>query len=348
MFVAPSIGQPMLPGGLSVPPNPFLDVLKSGSCFPEKPDPVGETLRGLVGAARHTMPAAAAAMPADSPLRGTQPVQGDRDLVDVAEAAYDFQQATAGGYTRLSNAEVASHGIDPALLQNTATGFKAGLYANAQGQVVIAFAGTDGLHLGDWQTNVQQGLHNAGGLTDQYRQAGELAQATKGAFGDDLVGTTGHSQGGALALTAAAVTGRPAVTFNSAGLSDTTLRHLDIDPGTFRAAAEAGQARNYVVNGDILTGLQDGPALKYLVPQVPGTRIELEKAHGPAPAPKSPAPFGVAIDAGVPGAISEGVERHMLPAVKTALDEHLAELKPGQQHPDPSPTPPKVRILVML
>ena len=69
----------------------------------------------------------------------------------------------------------------------------------------------------------------------------------------------GHSLGGGLASAAMLAMGEPGVTFNAAGLSDSTLRSLK--PGKTPHAireelAGSGQIRRYNVEGELLTGLQ--------------------------------------------------------------------------------------------
>ena len=69
----------------------------------------------------------------------------------------------------------------------------------------------------------------------------------------------GHSLGGGLASAAMLAMGEPGVTFNAAGLSDSTLRSLK--PGKTPHAireelAGSGQIRRYNVEGALLTGLQ--------------------------------------------------------------------------------------------
>ena len=59
-------------------------------------------------------------------------------------------------------------------------------------------------------------------------------------------------------------TGAPGVTFNAAGLSDNTLRSLNPGktPNAIREElAGSGQIRRYNVEGELLTGLQQGAML---------------------------------------------------------------------------------------
>ncbi len=96
---------------------------------------------------------------------------------------------------------------------------------------------------------------------------------------------TGHSLGGGLAATAAAATGRAAVTFNAAGVNDATLRRYGLDPARVKAQAEAGQMRRYNISGEALTAAQeDVPGLAEHLPDALGHEITL---RDPAP-PQAP------------------------------------------------------------
>jgi len=132
--------------------------------------------------------------------------------------------------------------------KNEKSGFKAAVFRHKDrpDEYVVAFAGTE--NLTDWKTNLVQG---AGRNSEQYQQAVRLAQKYSDTP-DGKVTFTGHSLGGGLATTASAVTGRPAVVFNPAGVHNNTFERFDVDREDFRQKAEAGLVRNYVVEGEIL------------------------------------------------------------------------------------------------
>lgn len=208
-------------------------------------------------------------------VRGPNPKPIDRDLAQVAQAVYHPSMLTAGTFTRIPDAQLRTLGIDPALVQDDSTSFKAGLYRNTAGHVVLAFAGTEGLTAGkDWWTNAKQGL---GFDAKQYREAVALAGQAENAFGANLV-VTGHSLGGGLAATVAMVHDIPAVTFNAAGVHDATLERNGLDPEGMREIAQEGLVRRYVVEGEFLNYGQD-----YLpVPNAPGRLIALADPNPPA------------------------------------------------------------------
>ena len=246
----------------------------------------------------------------DSPSFGEQ-VQGqnpkpiDATFGEIAGDVYhDTTSGSIGGFNRLDNAQLEAAGINPASLNDPATGFRAAIYRDANGNTVLAYAGSQDLK--DWKTNFKQGL----GFNDaQYNQAVSLAKDAKAAFGDDLV-ITGHSLGGGLASAGALATGSPAVTFNSSGLNDKTIERLNLDPAAARAQGESGQIRRYHVDGEILTNLQENNfATKKLMPDAVGHEITL-----PDPKPLT------GVQKWIPGAgTKHSVDLHMIGPVNDSM-----------------------------
>jgi len=211
---------------------------------------------------------------------GTAPQRDlDLHLAMMANDSYTLQDANgitgtesgrelaAAGWTRLEpNGDhlVGVDGqrieIDPAALEDSASGFRASIYQNADGQVVVAYAGTDPSEMPDIGADAAQAF---GLETAQYNKAVDLAKKAEIAFGDGNVIFTGHSLGGGLASTAALSVGATAVTFNAAGPSNDTLRDLGFSPNETRNELEdSGQIRHYIVDGDPLNLAQsDIPAL---------------------------------------------------------------------------------------
>lgn len=228
-----------------------------------------------------------------SEVGGTRPQQQtDLQLAEMANDSYDLPDASthatgtrsesdlkAAGWTRLQPAAgehpdhlVDANGnrinIDPAALEDPSTGFRAAIYQNPQGQYVVAYAGTNPSEMADIRADASQAF---GLNTKQYNQAVSLAKKAEVAFGDGNVVFTGHSLGGGLASAAALATGASAVTFNSAGLSNETLRGLGFNPNAVRdQVADSGQVRRYTVNSDPLTLVQqDIPAIPVPVGGIP-------------------------------------------------------------------------------
>ncbi|MCF6345431.1 MAG: type VI secretion system tip protein VgrG [Thiomicrorhabdus sp.] len=180
-------------------------------------------------------------------------------LATLSDAVYDPEKTTIGNWTRLTDGEVDTAGIDPSSLINKKSGLKSGIYKNSKDDIVLAYAGTE--MPGSWlskekwadvATNAKQAL---GFETDQYRQASELADLAVEAFSDKL-SFTGHSLGAALATLAAAKTGRPATVFNPAGVHNNTLKRNDVNPQAFKKLANAGLVKSVVVKGEILDKVQ--------------------------------------------------------------------------------------------
>lgn len=208
-------------------------------------------------------------------VRGVSGKPVDLTMARIMDDLYDETYGrptgqSVDGFARLSDEQLRRVGIDPASLDDAKSGFKARLYGDADGRVVLAYSGTD--EGKDWLTNFGQGL---GFETAQYNQAMALARQAKVAFGDDMV-ITGHSLGGGLAGAAAVATDTPAVTFNAAGVHDKTMSRIGLDPDAAVREAENGLIRRYAVKNEILTDLQERtPIMRSLMPDAIGHKIEL-------------------------------------------------------------------------
>ncbi|REF27512.1 hypothetical protein BDD26_2300 [Xenorhabdus cabanillasii] len=194
----------------------------------------------------------------------------DYALVQVTRDAYRRNSLGIGDYVRMSDNELIKAGIDPDILDDTSTGFQAGIY-RYKGLYIVSFAGSN--EIKDFMASIRQGL---GYNEEQYNQAVELAQAALKAFGENVI-FTGHSMGGGLASMAALTAGKPAVIFNSAGVSDWTLKRMGWSPEVAREMAENGLIRNYIVENDWLHNLQK----RLPLPQPMGNQILLENEYEP-------------------------------------------------------------------
>jgi hypothetical protein len=200
-------------------------------------------------------------------VAGTQPDKSiDVPLAHIADDAYkvngeptqigQWQRLTPQG-DHLLDAEGQAVDIDPSLLEDPASGFRAAVYSDGQGNYVVGFAGTDPKDLnGDGRTDVQQGI---GVTTVQYARAEQLGRQVQALAGPGHVAFTGHSLGGGLAAAATLATGETGVTFNAAGLSNETIRDLGYDnPNAVRERYQNnGQLRSYAVEGEPLTAAVD-------------------------------------------------------------------------------------------
>ena len=229
----------------------------------------------------HDLPGTSASAPFAEAVRGQQPQAVDTQLPALLQDLYaTAEQRRAGGaetfaplpdgWSRMDDAAVQGAGIDPSMLHDAKSGFDAALYRNAQGNVVLAFCGTD--EGKDWKHNIGQGL----GFSDaQYASAMQLGSQARQAFGENLM-ISGHSLGGGLAAASSMVNDVPAVTYNAAGVNDRTLEREGLDASAAKAYAADGLIRGYHVKNELLTHLQeDSIPLKWVMPDAAGHQIQL-------------------------------------------------------------------------
>jgi hypothetical protein len=141
--------------------------------------------------------------------------------------------------------ELRQLGVSKSMLEPNESPFKAEVFkvrGSSPPEYVVAYRGTAGG--ADWKENLKQGV---GLKSDSYERAMRLGQRMNTSTGGN-VSFTGHSLGGGLASAAATVTGRPATTFNAAGLNADTVRNYP--PTSLNVDA-------YYVPGEVLSGVQD-------------------------------------------------------------------------------------------
>ncbi len=182
----------------------------------------------------------------------------DADLAQLAGCSYRGLCKNDTGFDEVSPESI---GLDSGRFTDPDSGFKATLFKRGN-EFVLGFGGTDGLDAPDIKTDLAQSL---GIDTEQYNLAIKLADQVQIAVasieGSTLV-FTGHSLGGGLASAAAIATQLPAVTFNSAGLSNR------YGGGSLSAKS---LIRAYYSKSDLLSLIQDITPL----PDAAGTRIPL-------------------------------------------------------------------------
>jgi type VI secretion system secreted protein VgrG len=185
---------------------------------------------------------------------GTAASSGDlRGQALLAQDVYNDVAQPPEGYRVADAADLQVLGLSPALLGQGE--FRARVYATGEGastEYTIAFRGSQSA--ADWVNNAHQGL---GFDSAHYRAALAIGERIARSDAAEQVRFTGHSLGGGLASAAAIASGRPADTFNAAGLHDDTIA----DARAIHAAAASpteAQVDSWQVQGEILSLIQDG------------------------------------------------------------------------------------------
>jgi len=241
----------------------------------------------------------------------SEPIRADT-LAKMADGVYDRggeRQDQIDGFTRMSDQALRDRGVDPALL-HTPGGMHADVFRDERdGRTVLSYRGTDNPRVDvvsrpfegpsgvdseidmmnalrgteqslrvtgvvqsaqDWKTNIRQGL---GYETQQHNDTVALAKQCDVAFGDKLV-LTGHSKGGGQAELASVVLGRPAMTFNPAGVHDDTMRRFGVDPERGRELARE-RITSVVTQGEAVDFIQGREFLGMKTPVPLGQRVDI-------------------------------------------------------------------------
>ena len=168
---------------------------------------------------------------------------------------YGLFATAAYGLTTDLQARISQYGYKVVTIfdDDDNTGFRFAAFKNdISGHTILAFAGTDGM--ADMDDNRQQAF---GKESAQYKMAVKVADFMSKTHGSNLT-ITGHSLGGGLATTAAVMTGKEAVTFNSAAVHRNTISNMNVSAANvthFFSDKDALQHVNYRTPG-ILPGRQ--------------------------------------------------------------------------------------------
>ena len=183
----------------------------------------------------------------DNPVRYVDPDgrnPTDRESGLIAEDVYypESKGRLEGGWRRMI--------VKNMKMNDEKSGFKSALYGRwdeKQGkytEYVYATAGTDMTSIADWENNFQQVLL---GEAEQYKLSVKNARILAKAFKN--ITFVGHSLGGGLASANSLATGKDAVTFNAAGLSDNTKEKLNLHN-------TEGYIKAFIVRGEMLDNKQ--------------------------------------------------------------------------------------------
>ena len=217
----------------------------------------------------------------------------DADYARLAQAAYETGDPIPDGWRKVDAEELKELGIDPSEL-NTVSGMQASVYQNADGKYVVAFRGTELGFTLEGAKDVVADAQGATGVSFQVEDAINLSTKIAQAVGRENVDFTGHSLGGELASAAALATGGAAVTFNAAGLSETSqaiARGKCIDNFGYDAQApmDGSNVKAYSYAFDPLNNAQDfahGHPLTFIdknAPRAYGERHIISPNEGSTP-----------------------------------------------------------------
>jgi type VI secretion system secreted protein VgrG len=229
-----------------------------------------------------------------------------QQMAKLAEAAYTPGTAPPG-WTNITKDPKAleKYGLKPGDFSIPGSNFGSQAYAPAPAvfgdsmKTTVAFKGTQSVNpfKEDMENNFAQGM---GKDSPYYARAVKIGTAINQSGNAGELDLTGHSLGGGLAAAASEASGATATTFNAAGLNTATLPLNNATP-------MASTITNYRVDGDILTGLQEGK----LGPLSDATAAEMPKA------------VGEQID--IPGSSATTIGRHLMGDVNSGLNSSVAD-----------------------
>jgi Protein of unknown function (DUF2974) len=177
-----------------------------------------------------------------------------KSLALMADDVYNAKASPPPGFREATASDLNALKLKPSDLTSNNSTFAARVYVSGTGadaKYVVAFRGSQSKS--DFIADVKQAF---GGNTDHYQSALKIGRQIA-LSGNNNVTLTGHSLGGGLASATAIASGRDAVTFNAAGLSDATIKSAN-QIRTNVGVANAGKVDAYFVRGEILSAVQGG------------------------------------------------------------------------------------------
>ncbi len=203
-----------------------------------------------------------------------------QQMAKLADAVYHPGTAPPG-WKNISNDPEALKklGLKPGDFQVAGTNFGSQAYAPDPAvfgdsmKPTVAFKGTESLKPwgDDMENNFEQG---AGMDSPYYSQAVSIGKQIRDSGNAANIDLTGHSLGGGLASAASETSGSTATIFNASGLNPETLP-------LYGATQQPSSITNYRVDGDILTGMQEGKlgpisdATSAVMPPAVGQQVDI-------------------------------------------------------------------------
>ncbi|MGJ6979177.1 hypothetical protein ACSDQ9_01415 [Aestuariimicrobium soli] len=191
---------------------------------------------------------------------GADPQARDGDLVTVNEAIGDPSKPLPPGYSRATDADLASLGLTRDMLKDD-QGLEAEVFKTPEGGYVVAFAGTTAGSDKSAGPDIIEDAVGGATVSPQTQRVLAISDAIEKSPNGDQVAYTGHSLGGRHAAVAAMNSGQPAVTYDAAGVSQSTVNYVaernGDDPAAVTARANDTQVRRYYAGDDPLTAAQE-------------------------------------------------------------------------------------------
>ena len=219
----------------------------------------------------------------------------------IQDAGGDRDLPATSLYRPISDERLREMGIDPSSLHNRANNFDAGVYIGPDGQIIVAYPGSEA-----------DALDDALGIaivTSQDEQAIALAVRLREANPGTPLMFVGHSHGGRLAALSSLATGAEAITINAEGLSDAAVAKATEAAGIPKSSRDAYcKANESKVSAVVVGG-------EWLVPGQDITGIHPiygERVYVPTPPSSSPL------------IIDDIWNNHNLPAMQAAIGLDLS------------------------
>lgn len=212
-------------------------------------------------------------------------------LANDRDAPPELKDQPPPGFLQPTDADLSAMGLTRDMLQPDGTNFRAAVYVRdpkvwappdpPEPKSIIAFRGSTP-ELEDWENNMMHGAERTPGYIGDdgvlnmpyHERAVEIGQAIMNSKPSPSVQFVGHSLGGGLASAAqggsGGANGKPASTYNSAGIYAETVQHY----GAAKPASSKIKAVR--IKGEALTKAQETDWTKHLAPAALGVKDDLD------------------------------------------------------------------------